>query len=59
MARRKSRSPTSVAAFDREREQRHVPSISVALVEDGRVSLFARDALAERYRWPVRAPWPE
>lgn len=31
-----------VASFDREREQRHVPSISVALVEDGRVSLIAR-----------------
>lgn len=31
-----------VASFDREREQRHVPSISVALVEDGRVSLVAR-----------------
>lgn len=31
-----------VAAFDRDREQRHVPSISVALVEQGRVSLVAR-----------------
>src|SRR5262245_21880071 len=31
-----------VASFDREREQRHVPSISVALVEEGRVSLLAR-----------------
>lgn len=31
-----------VASFDREREQRQVPSISVALVEDGRVSLVAR-----------------
>lgn len=31
-----------VASFDREREQRHVPSISVALVESGRVSLVQR-----------------
>lgn len=31
-----------VASFDREREQRHVPSISVALVEGGRVSLVQR-----------------
>jgi hypothetical protein len=31
-----------VASFDRERERRHVPSISVALVEAGRVSLVVR-----------------
>lgn len=31
-----------VASFDAERERRHVPSISVALVEAGRVSLAAR-----------------
>jgi CubicO group peptidase (beta-lactamase class C family) len=31
-----------VASFDRERERRHVPSISVALVEAGGVSLLAR-----------------
>ncbi|GLR83984.1 hypothetical protein GCM10007857_06940 [Bradyrhizobium iriomotense] len=31
-----------VAAFDRERERRNVPSISVALIEEGRVSLCQR-----------------
>jgi CubicO group peptidase (beta-lactamase class C family) len=31
-----------VASFDRERAQRHVPSISVALVEGGRISLVQR-----------------
>jgi CubicO group peptidase (beta-lactamase class C family) len=31
-----------VASFDRERERRHVSSISVALVEAGRISLLAR-----------------
>lgn len=47
-----------VAGFDRERDRRHVPSISVALVEGGRVSLVQRGHRGATQAAPVGPDTP-